>query len=179
MVQSQVLSTADRSADCEHPLCEMLSAQTDAECHERGTRDTEERDETRLAKRPCLAAPSISPSPSLSPPPLAENCPLKVISGDQQTFYVDRPMICAASTFIRNALTDTHCEELHLPLWSRRRSRSPRPDTRRGSHNVPSLTHSGYRRRACATHSSTRAGTSQPQPQPQPQPHPRHSPHPS
>ena len=130
----------------------MLSAQTDAECHERGTRDTEERDETRLAKRPCLAAPSISPSPSLSPPPLAENCPLKVISGDRQTFYVDRPMICAASTFIRNALTDTHCEELHLPLWlqasrvnpaltltltSRRRSRSPRPDTRRGSHNVP------------------------------------------
>ena len=98
----------------------MLSAQTDAECHERGTRDTEERDETRLAKRPCPPPPpppSISPSPSLSPPPLAENCPLKVISGDQQTFYVDRPMICAASTFIRNALTDTHCEELHLPLW--------------------------------------------------------------
>ena len=98
----------------------MLSAQTDAECHERGTRDTEERDETRLAKRPCPPPPpppSISPSPSLSPPPPAENCPLKVISGDRQTFYVDRPMICAASTFIRNALTDTHCEELHLPLW--------------------------------------------------------------
>jgi hypothetical protein len=91
------------------------SPTTDEESH---GRRTEER-ETRLAKRHCLAAPSISPSPSISPPPAGKNCPLTVISGDRQTFYVDRPMICAASTFIRNTLADTLCEVLNLPPWLR------------------------------------------------------------
>ena len=84
-----------------------------------------------VAKRQCLAAPS--PSPSLSPPPPGDSrlltvisgAPsppddsrlLTVISGDRRSFYVDRAMICAASTFIRNTLTDTLCEVLNLPPW--------------------------------------------------------------
>ena len=75
---------------------------------------------TPVAKRQrkCLAGPS--PSPSLSPPPPGDsNCLLTVMSGDRKTFYVDRPMICAASTFIRNTLADTFCEVLNLPPWLR------------------------------------------------------------
>lgn len=84
-----------------------------------------------VAKRQCLTAPS--PSPSLSPPPPGDSrlltvisgapAPpddsrlLTVISGDRHSFYVDRAMICAASTFIRNTLTDTLCELLNLPPW--------------------------------------------------------------
>ena len=106
------------------------SPTTDEESHGRGMRDTEERD-TRLAKRQCLAAPSISPSPSISPPPphsFHGNCPLTVISGDRQTFYADRPMICAASTFIRNTLADTLCEVLNLPPWLQASAVNPDPD---------------------------------------------------
>ena len=103
------------------------SPTTDEESHGRRTSDTEERD-TRLAKRQCLAAPSISPSPSISPPPPGGSCPLTVISGDRQTFYADRPMICAASTFIRNTLADTLCEVLNLPPWLQASAVNPDPD---------------------------------------------------